>query len=95
MNELHPLVITYKKALSTDNSNLYAGKVTKFGSNWNNDTNAGAFQLNVNNASSNSNANITAHLKFSYLFYPCFHSCPFSRFEINQGAFITLPLGKT
>lgn len=36
----------------------------KFSGNWNNGTNAGAFQLNVNNASSTSNANVTSHLLF-------------------------------
>lgn len=58
-NELHLL----KK--QKDYTNLYTSCVTKFGSNWNNASNTGTFQLNVNNTASNSNANITAHLKFS------------------------------
>ena len=48
-----------------DYTNLYTSCVAKFGSNWNNTSNAGTFHLNVNNATSNSNTNITAHLLFS------------------------------
>lgn len=48
-----------------DYTNLYTSCVTNFSSNWNNASNTGTFHLNVNNTSSNSNANITAHLKFS------------------------------
>lgn len=51
--------------MQKDYTNLYTSCVTYFGSNWNNATNAGTFLLNVNNATSNSNANITAHLLFS------------------------------
>ena len=51
--------------IQKDYTNLYTSCVTNFGSNWNNATNAGTFLLNVNNATSNSNANITAHLLFS------------------------------
>lgn len=36
--------------------------VTKFGSNWNNGSNAGSFYWNVNNTSSNRNANISGQL---------------------------------
>lgn len=52
-----------------DYTNLYASCVTKFGSNWSNASNTGTFHLNVNNTSSNANANITTHLKFSDLFF--------------------------
>lgn len=45
-----------------DNGNCNAGNVGNFGGNWNNDTNAGAFQLNVNNSLSNANSNIGARL---------------------------------
>lgn len=51
--------------MQKDYTNLYTSCVTYFGSNWNNATNAGTFLLNVNNATANSNANITAHLLFS------------------------------
>ena len=52
----------------TDNGNLNTGYVSTFSSNWNNDLNAGVFQLNVNyTATSNSNANIGAHLMFSMI----------------------------
>ncbi len=50
-----------------DYTNLYTSCVTYFSSNWNNASNTGTFHLNVNNTASNSNANITAHLKFSML----------------------------
>lgn len=36
--------------------------VTKLGSNWNNGSNAGSFNWNVNNISSNRNRNISGHL---------------------------------
>jgi len=55
-----------------DYTNLYTSCVTNFGSNWNNSSNAGTFQLNVNNSTSNSNSNITAHLKFSITGKPVF-----------------------
>ena len=51
--------------IQKDYTNLYTSCVTYFGSNWNNTSNAGTFHLNVNNATSNSNANITGHLLFS------------------------------
>ena len=44
---------------------MYTSCVAKFSGNWNNTANTGTFQLNVNNTSSNSNTNITAHLLFS------------------------------
>lgn len=53
-----------------DYTNLSASYVTNFGSNWGNGANTGTFHLNVNNTASNSNANITAHLKFSMLSLP-------------------------
>ncbi len=46
---------------------MYDSCVTYFSGNWNNEGNAGTFQLNVNNATSNSNSNITAHLLFSQI----------------------------
>lgn len=49
-----------------DYTNLYASRVTNFSSNWSNSSNAGTFPLNVNHSTDNSNANITAHLKFSF-----------------------------
>ena len=36
--------------------------VTKLGSNWNKGSNAGSFNWNVNNTSSNRNRNISGHL---------------------------------
>ena len=48
-----------------DYSNLYTSKVTKFSGKWNNTDNTGTFYFNLNNTSSNSNTNITAHLTFS------------------------------
>jgi hypothetical protein len=36
--------------------------VAKFSGNWNNSANTGSFYLNLNNTSSNRNANISAHL---------------------------------
>lgn len=48
-----------------DYTNLYTSCLTIFSSNWNNATNTGTFQLNVNNTFSLSNANVSAHLLFS------------------------------
>ena len=48
-----------------DYSNLNADHLPNFSGNWNNDLNAGTFYLNVNNSASNTNANISGHLKFS------------------------------
>lgn len=48
--------------LLCDNGNLYTSYCANFGSNWNNGDNAGAFQLNVNNAASNTNSNLGARL---------------------------------
>lgn len=57
-------------------ANLYTGHVPNFGSNWNNGTNAGTFQLNVNNSPSRVNANITTHLlNYVNLFYFYFAYC--------------------
>ncbi len=46
---------------------MYDSCVTYFSGNWNNEGNAGTFQLHVNNSTSNSNSNITAHLLFSQI----------------------------
>lgn len=48
-----------------DYTNLYTSCLTIFSSNWNNASNAGTFQLNVNNTFSLSNANVSSHLLFS------------------------------
>ena len=64
-----------------DYTNLYTSYVTNFGSNWSNSANTGTFHLNVNNTASNSNANITAHLKFSMLSLPLNESS--EEFDIN------------
>jgi len=48
-----------------DYSNLNADHLPNFSGNWNNDLNAGTFYLNVNYSTSNSNANLSGHLKFS------------------------------
>ena len=45
-----------------DNAKLNASYLPKVGGNWNNASNAGAFILNVNNSTTNTNANIGAHL---------------------------------
>lgn len=39
--------------------------VTMAQPNWNDSDNTGTFQLNVNNSTSDSNDNVSAHLKFS------------------------------
>lgn len=46
----------------SDNTYLNSDYCTQFGSNWNNDSNTGTFQLNVNYDTSNSNSNLTTHL---------------------------------
>ena len=48
----------------SDNSNLNAGYLPIFGSNYSNGDNAGVCYLNVNNSPSNSNSNIGGHLMF-------------------------------
>lgn len=45
-----------------DNGNCNAGNVGYAGGNWNNDLNAGPFQLNVNYSLSNTNTNIGGRL---------------------------------
>lgn len=50
---------------NSDYTNLKASCLTIFSGNWNNALNAGAFQLNVNNTFSLSNANVSCHLLFS------------------------------
>lgn len=57
----------HKQKHKHDYTNLYTSCVAKFSGNWNNSTNAGTFQLNVNNTASNSATNITAHLLFSFI----------------------------
>lgn len=54
-----------KKFNHFDYTNLNGSYVTNAGSNWNDDDNTGTFYLNVNNSTSDSNDNVTAHLKFS------------------------------
>ena len=48
-----------------DYSNLYTSYLPIFSSNWNNGSNTGTFQLNVNNSTANANSNIATHLMFS------------------------------
>jgi hypothetical protein len=86
---------TYIPNIQKDYTNLYTSYVTKFGSNWSNSSNTGTFHLNVNNTASNSNANITTHLKFSD--YNMFMNPPvFRRGICDKKAYsVTLPLGKT
>ena len=57
--------ITCEKIEKKDYTNLYTSCLTIFSGNWNNAANAGAFQLNVNNTFSLSNANVSCHLLFS------------------------------
>ena len=64
-----------------DYTNLYTSYITYASGNYSNTDNAGVFQLNVNNSASNSNANITAHLKFSMLSLPLNESS--EEFDIN------------
>ena len=81
--------LIHKKAFNRfDYTNLNTSCVAYFSGNWNNDTNAGTFHLNVNNTASNSNANITAHLMFYYFLI--------SRLSpLRYTVSVTLPLGKT
>ena len=58
------------KTENTDYTNLYASYLPQFSGNWNNGSNAGTFYLNVNNSTSNTDANITAQLMFSIFCYP-------------------------
>jgi hypothetical protein len=53
-------------------------------SNWNNGANAGTFNWNLNNASSNSNRNISTHLL-----------CGVFKFKTHFDKMRALPLGKT
>ena len=54
-----------------DNVNVNASRLAHTSGNYSNGANAGAFHLNVNNSSSNSNTNIGSHLTFfiKSLFY--------------------------
>ena len=47
-----------------DNVNVNASRLAHTSGNYSNGANAGAFHLNVNNSTSNSNANIGSHLTF-------------------------------
>ena len=53
------------KIFTASEENLDGSYVTNFGSNWSNSDNTGTFYLNVNNSTSDSNGNVSAHLKFS------------------------------
>ena len=74
----HPVTVKNKKKF--DNTNLYTSKVTYGSGNYSNADNAGVFQLNVNNSTSNANANIRGHLLFSNLFL-CVFTSLFRGFE--------------
>lgn len=82
-----------KSKIQKDYTNLNASCVTYFSGNWNNTSNAGTFHLNVNNATSNSNANITAHLLFSVInfYYRCsslpWHLPKHKKLQICIGSF--------
>lgn len=54
-----------RKNRKKDYTNLYTSCLTIFSGNWNNASNAGTFQLNLNNTFDLSNANVTCHLLFS------------------------------
>ena len=48
----------------SDNANMNASRLAHTSGNYSNGANAGAFYLNVNNSTSNSNTNIGSHLTF-------------------------------
>lgn len=50
-----------------DWSKVNSGYITNVSGNYSNGLNTGAFNLNVNNSPSNSNANNGSHLVFSFL----------------------------
>lgn len=56
-----------------DYANVNTSHLANFGGNWNNTSNAGVFQLNVNHSASNSNTNYSAHLMFliNKIFFYC------------------------
>ncbi len=58
--------------------------ITIASSNWNNGSNAGTFYWNLNNATSNSNRNISTHLL-----------CGVFKFKSHFDKMRALPLGKT
>ena len=64
----HSVTVKRKNLKKFDNTNLYTSKVTYGSGNYSNADNAGVFQLNVNNSTSNANANIRGHLLFSNCF---------------------------
>ena len=49
---------------------MNASRFTNAGGNWNNTSNAGTFHLNVNNDTSNANANIGSHFNVNYIKSP-------------------------
>lgn len=48
----------------SDNANVNASRLAHTSGNYSDGANAGAFHLNVNNSTSNSNTNIGSHLTF-------------------------------
>lgn len=48
--------------------NLNTGYLTHFGTNWNNDSNSGTFNLQANNSTSNSNSNLTSRVSLYVLY---------------------------
>lgn len=50
----------FSKLVKTILGNVITSRVAKFGSNWDNGSYTGVFNLNLNNAASNSNTNIGA-----------------------------------
>lgn len=55
-----------------DNSNLYSDCVLKFSSHWNNGDNCSPFNLNANNAASNTNANVGTRVFICFEFLKFF-----------------------
>ena len=49
-----------------DYTNLNSSNLPNFSSNWNETSNTGTFQLQVNNSTTNSNSNIDSHSMFFY-----------------------------
>ena len=50
-----------------DYTNLNSSNLPNFSSNWNETSNTGTFQLQVNNSTTNSNSNIDSHSMFSII----------------------------
>jgi len=59
--------ISLPEKKNCDNGNVNASYLANAGGNWNNGSNTGAFHLNVNNSTSNSNANIGSHLMILFI----------------------------